>query len=80
VLGEVGFEVGEDVELGLERVGRVQVELVPAAPSEGLAWAPDQPGEIDPARAEELHVLRREVLADDRHDPRRQEVAGAGGK
>ena len=34
-LGQLGAEVGEDVELGVEGVGLVQVELVAPRPAEG---------------------------------------------
>src|SRR6266542_4481066 len=72
---QLGAELGEDVELGLERMRGVEIELVAPLPAEGPSGPAHQAGEVDVARSEEADVLLREVLPDDRHHPRRAEEA-----
>ena len=75
-LRQLGAEVGEDVELGVEGVGLVQVELVAPRPAEGpaRAAAPARPGRRRAPRRKSTWSCG-EVLPDHRHHPDRGEEA-----
>ena len=76
--GQLRAELGEHVELRVERVRGVEVELVAALPAEGPPGPADEPGEVDRrASAKKRDVLLREVLADDRDHAGRAEEARA---
>ena len=67
--GQDGVEPGEHVEVRRERVPAVEVVVVAAGPEERLAvLVADEPLGVDPARAEEVHVLLRKVPPDDADD------------
>ena len=55
-LGELGAEVGEDVELRVERDAAHQVGVVAAGPAERLAGGALEPGEVDAAPRQRLEV------------------------
>jgi hypothetical protein len=75
--GELRAEVGEDVELRVERVRGVEVEVVAPAPEEGSALGDAlQVVRVDAALAEDRHLLLAEVAADDGDDPHVREEAG----
>src|SRR5215475_261373 len=63
------IEIGEDVELSVERAGGVQIEAVFAYPAECLStWDALQVLDIDLALAKDGFVFGREVVADDGDD------------
>ena len=74
--GELRLEVGEDVELRVERVAVVEVPGVAARPEERLParHALDVVGR-DAASVEDAELLVAEVLADDAHDAHVREEA-----
>ncbi len=63
--GDLGGEVGEDVEVGGERVGGVEVFEVGAGPVEGEAGGVLDAAGVDAFAGEDLLVLGEEVFADD---------------
>ena len=72
-VGELRLELAEDAELGVLGVGDVEVELVAAAPEEGLAAGdPLDVVDDDPAALEQPELVDAEVVADraDRAAPR----------
>ena len=58
LLGDLRREVREHAELRLERLGRVEVVAVAAAPAERLALGVLEPREIDAARGERARAAR----------------------
>ncbi len=66
--GDLGGEVGEDVEVGGERVGGVEVVEVGAGPVEGEAGRVLDACGVDAFAGEDLLVLGEEVLPDDADD------------
>ena len=76
----MGCEALEHAELGLERLARVQVPAVLAAPEEGLAAGDAlDVGDVDLAVAQHLQLGLAEVVADgaDDADPSKKEAASA---
>ena len=66
--GQFGIEIGEDVEIGLQRLAVVHIGRVLTGPEEGLAGDAIETGEIDLAGRQEIDVFLREILADDADD------------
>ena len=66
----------EDVELRIQRDGRVEVFFVGTGPPERLAVGGCEAGGIDAFRMQHLNVFWFEVVADDSYHARRREVAG----
>ena len=78
--GDLGVEVGEDVELRVERGPRPQVLRVATAPPERLAGHPLDAGCVDASRLQQLEMRGREVVAHDPDDPHvREERRGQRG-
>jgi len=73
---DLGFELGEDVQLGGQRVRLVQVAVVFARPEERLAAAALDLADIDPVVQEDSEMLIGEILADHRDDSDVGEEAG----
>jgi hypothetical protein len=67
-LGELGFEIGEHVELRLERDAAHEVRVVAACPAEGLARRALEPREVDVAARKGFEVARRKIVSHDRDD------------
>src|SRR5207248_3587726 len=59
-------------EIRVDRLGRVEGEVVGALPAERVAFAPLQPGEIYALLAQPLDVGGIEVIADDTDEPYRR--------
>jgi hypothetical protein len=75
-IGELRLEVGEDVELRVERVRGVEIEVVAPAPEEGAAGGDDfQIVRVDLVLAEDAELVSPEVAADDADDPHVREEA-----
>ena len=72
---ELGMEVREHVQLGLERVRMAQLGHVLATPAERAPLGRLQPGEIDAPARERRAMALGEVLPHHRHDRDRREVA-----
>ena len=75
--GQLGTEIGEDVEIGAQGGAVVHIGRVDARPEEGLASGDAlQAGEIDVARGQQIDILLREIVAHDGDDLHRGEIAG----
>ena len=72
---QLRLEIGEDVELQVQRVALVHVLVIAPGPRAGEPAAPLQAGQIDAALREELDLVLRKVLADRRHHLHRREEA-----
>ena len=78
------MEIGEDVELGLERLAILEPDAaVASGPAKRLARADLQAGEVDPPSFQQPAVLDRKILAHHRDQPdgsehRRREAEVAG--
>ncbi len=74
-VGNLGLEAGEDVELGLERLGLVEVFEIGALPEEAFAGGALDAARIDLVRVEDGLLLGAEVFADDGDDAHIGEVS-----
>src|SRR6266567_143716 len=63
-VGQLGIEIGEDVEVGAERLAIVHIGRIFSGPEEGLAGNAIEAGEVDLAGGEEVDIFLREILAD----------------
>ena len=70
----------EHAEVGVDRLGRVQLVVVSPEPAERAARLPDHPAEIDLACAEAIEVALREVLPHHADEPDRRVHAGRHGE
>ena len=69
-VAELRLEVGEHVELRVERMRRVEVVVVPSAPEErAAARDPLDVCDVDPVVREDAKLLVAEVVADDPDHP-----------
>ena len=75
-LGQLRIEIGEDVEVGAQRLAVVHVGRVLAGPEEGLAGHALQPVEIDLARGQEIDIFLREIVAHHADDFHVREIRG----
>ena len=75
-LRQLGSEVGEDVELGVQRGAAREVRRVAARPAEGLARRPLDAGRVYAARRERVDGAIGEIVADHRHHAHRCEERG----
>ena len=63
--GELGFEVGEDIEIGREGCAVIHFLFVASVPAEGFALDDLEAGEIDISFFPDGAVVRWKILADD---------------
>ena len=66
--GDLGFETGEDVEIGVERLGFVEIFEIGALPEEALAGGVLDAARIDLVRVKDSLLFGAEVLADNGDD------------
>ena len=74
--GQLGIEIGEDVEVGAQRLAIVHVGRVLAGPEEGLAGDALEAGEIDFAGGQEIDIFLREIFAHHADDFDLREIRG----
>ena len=73
--GQRGLEALEDVQLGIERLCRIQVLDVATGPAERCTRSGLKASQVDTVGAHELYVLVSEIIANDRDDAHVGEVA-----
>src|SRR5262245_54848429 len=79
--GERRPKIAEDVKMNLQRLAVVHIGEILALPKECLAAANNvQTGRVNPSAAQQLHVLRRKILANYADELDWSEEAGGIGK
>lgn len=69
----IGPEGGQDVQVRIERVARIQIVVVPPPPGKGLPVLLDlKPFQVHAIPLHDVHVFVREVISDHRHQARRR--------
>ena len=76
---ELGVEIGEDVEIGLEGLAVVHIGGVFSGPEEGFTGNAVETGEIDIPGGEEFDVCLGEIFADHADDLHGREIGGGKG-
>ena len=79
-VGNLRAEVREHAEVRLERLGRVEIVPIAAAPAERVARRLLQPRHVHAARPQRLELLHRVVVADDADELHGRQMARRGGE
>ena len=66
-LRNLRLEIGENAELGSERVSTAQVRMIPTRPEEALAFPLLDAGEVGPPVGQEVEIVERVVVPHDAH-------------
>ena len=75
-LGQPGIEIGEDVQVGSQRLAVVHIGRIDALPEKRFARDPFQSLQIDLARRQQIRVLLGEILAHHADQADIREIAG----